>query len=265
MTATYSNDGTTSSVALVTGAGRGIGRAIAVELAASGHAIAVGARTEAEIAEAAEVIKASGGVARPVRIDITDEVSVREAVAEVVETLGAPTVVVNNAGLHMVGPFESFTPDDWMSLYRVNLVGAVNVIQEVLPLMRAAGGGRIVNIASTAGKMGSRLQSPYNASKHAMVGLTRCLALELAADNILVNAVCPGFTDTDLTTNALQKFSAASGQTVDEFRAALAAKVPLNRFLDPSEIAGLVALLAGPGGSGMTGQSITVAGGMLQD
>ena len=122
-----------------------------------------------------------------------------------------------------------------------------------------------VNIASTAGKMGSRLQSPYNASKHAMVGLTRCLALELAADNILVNAVCPGFTDTELTTNALQKFSAASGQTVDEFRAALAAKVPLNRFLDPSEIAGLVALLAGPGGSGMTGQSITVAGGMLQD
>lgn len=265
MTATYSNVGTTSSVALVTGGGRGIGRAIAVELAASGHAIAVGARTPAEIAEVAEAITASGGVARPVRIDITDEASVREAVAEVVETLGCPTVVVNNAGLHMAGRFESFTADDWMSLYRVNLVGAVNVIQEVLPLMRSAGSGRIVNIASTAGKMGSRLQSPYNASKHAMVGLTRCLALELAADNILVNAVCPGFTDTELTKSALQRFSAASGQTVDEFRAALAAKVPLNRFLDPSEIAGLVALLAGPGGSGMTGQSITVAGGMLQD
>jgi NAD(P)-dependent dehydrogenase (short-subunit alcohol dehydrogenase family) len=176
---------------------------------------------------------------------------------------GRLDTLVNNAGIYQSKTFLDYAPEDFQKLLDVNLFGVIHLMQTVLPRMQAQGYGRIVNIASTAGKWGSRNQSAYNVSKHAVVGLTRCVALEAAATGVTVNAICPGFVQTDMVETLKRGYAAIGGANGDQVVQAALARIPIGRVLDPSEIAALAIYLGSKESAGMTGQSILVDGGML--
>lgn len=250
-------------VALVTGASRGIGRAIAMKLAERGASVAVAARTTSDLSAVEKEIRSAGGIAVSIPVDVADPESVRALVDSVRRRLGPATVLVNNAGIHQPKPFLEYSLEEWRRMFDVNVIGTVTVSRAVLPEMIEAGHGRIINIASTAGKYGSLFQSPYNATKHAVVGLTRCLALETAASGVRVNAVCPGFVDTELIDRAVPGLARAMGVAEEEVVPTLVDKIPIGRFVEPREVAELVAYLAGPEADAVTGQALTISGGML--
>jgi NAD(P)-dependent dehydrogenase (short-subunit alcohol dehydrogenase family) len=250
--------------ALVTGASRGIGRAIAHSLAGQGANLCLMATDAARLAEVESSLAGLPGRCLSLALDVTDRAACREAVARASAEFGRIDILVNNAGIHHAGSFLSHEPEDFQRLLDVNLFGVIHMTQAVLPGMIERGYGRIVNIASTAGKWGSRNQAGYNVSKHAVVGLTRCVALETAAQGVTVNAICPGFVDTDMM-GSFRRDQAARGvaDPAAAIEAMLAARVPIGRALRTDEIAGLALYLASPQSSGMTGQSIIIDGGML--
>jgi len=170
-------------------------------------------------------------------------------------------ILINNAGQASSAPFLKTDAELWRRMMTINLDGTFHCIQEALPGMLAAGWGRIVNIASTAGLIGYPYVTAYCASKHGVIGLTRALALELAAKGVTVNAVCPGFTDTDIVKDAVANIVAKTGRTPEEARAQLAAQNPQKRLVQPGEVANAVAWLCLPGSDAITGQAIAVAGG----
>ncbi|MBL8333976.1 MAG: SDR family oxidoreductase, partial [Rubrivivax sp.] len=194
------------------------------------------------------------------------DVSRRDEVLALVDAaigrLGAIDALVNNAGIYHVAPFVDTTPEDFDRVLQVNLYGAWHVMQAVLRHMQAQRQGRVVNIASTAGKWGSMNQSAYNASKHALVGLTRCAALEMAPHQVTVNAICPGFVETDML-GEFSRHAALQGVSVEQAMANARARVPLRRFMQPEDIAELAVYLASDESRGMTGQSLQIDGGML--
>ena len=195
-------------------------------------------------------------------VNVADRAAVQSMVDTMVARMGGIDVLVNNAGIYHAASLLDTAPEDFDRVMQVNLYGAFHVLQLSLRQMRAQGAGKVVNIASTAGKGGSMNQSAYNASKHALVGLTRCAAVELGPLGICINAICPGFVETDM----LQNFSAHSAITGLSFEQILAngkARVPLRRFLQPQEIAHLAVYLGSAESDGMTGQSILLDGGML--
>jgi NAD(P)-dependent dehydrogenase (short-subunit alcohol dehydrogenase family) len=245
--------------ALVTGAGRGIGSAIVRTLASAGADVTLLGRSRPALeGVAAELgaIRTSCQVA-----DVSDAGSVRAAAAAARAAIGPITLLVNNAGQAPSGTLCNTSDAEWQSVLSVNLTGTFICMRECLPDMLQAGFGRIVNIASTAGLVGYPYVSAYCASKHGVIGLTRAAALETARRNVTVNAVCPGYTDTDLVREAVANISAKTGRDAQAALAELTSHNPQRRLVTPAEVADTVRWLCLRSSASITGQSIAIAGG----
>jgi len=249
-------------VAVVTGASRGIGRAIAMRLARDGASVAVLARGS-QAADVAAAISRDGATAIAVGCDVTQDDSVEAAFLNVRSGLGAVSILVNCAGRHVVGRLEDFRPADYRELFETNVLGAVRATLAALPDMKTLGSGRIINIASTAGRAGSLHQCPYNTTKHALLGFTRSAALELASSGITVNAVCPGWVETDMIRDLIDGQARLRNLGAEETEAQLLARVPIGRLVQPAEVAELCAYLVTPLAASVTGQAYTIDGGLL--
>jgi NAD(P)-dependent dehydrogenase (short-subunit alcohol dehydrogenase family) len=252
-----------SHIAFVTGASRGIGEAIAVALAGAGVRVAVSARTEADLQRVAASIHEKGGEAIPVVCDVTQPESIIHAVAQVQQTLGPITILVNNAGAAGSHKFVGHDDALWRKMIDVNLNSVYYVTKAVAPMMVEAKWGRIVNIASIASKVGGKYIAAYTASKHGVLGLTRALAAELAPHHITVNAVCPGYVDTPMTDQAVANIAARTKLSEAEARATLEKLNLQNRLITSEEVAHVVLMLIDENARGITGQAINVDGGMV--
>jgi NAD(P)-dependent dehydrogenase (short-subunit alcohol dehydrogenase family) len=246
--------------AIVTGASRGIGSAIAKALAAEGARVSLFGRDPATLAQLAEQL---GGTSRaiPVAVDVTAAASVHDAFATARRHFGPVHLLINNAGRAASAKLVDTDPALWNAILDVNLTGTYLCTRAAVPDMLQIGFGRIVNIASIAGLRGAAYISAYSASKHAVIGLTRSLALEFATKNLTVNAVCPGYTDTDIVKDAIVNIRAKTGRSEAEALAALVATNPQRRLIQPQEVAHTVLWLCKPGTESVTGQSIVIAGG----
>jgi len=248
--------------AVITGGGRGIGASVAAALAGLGADLTLMGRNEQTLEETRAAIgEAQDGKVFATRADVTDEESVAGAFAAAAEELGAPAILVNNAGAAASAPFKRMESALWHSMLAVNLTGVYLCTRQVLPAMLEADWGRVINIASTAGLVGYRYVTAYCAAKHGVIGLTRALALETSKTGVTVNAVCPGYTDTEMVGDAIRNIVAKTGASEDEARAQLAVHNPQGRLIDPQEVASAVAWLALPASRSITGQSVAVAGG----
>ena len=240
---------------IVTGGSRGIGLAIAAELAARGAVITLVARDASRLRDAGASL---GTKHAAIAADITVEADAERAMDAAAKQAGTPWALVNNAGSAEAASFLAGDSALWRRMLDVNLMAAVYCSRRVLPAMRAAGGGRIVNIASLAGLAGFRYVSAYVASKHALVGMTRALAMEVARDGVAVNAVCPGYTATPMLEESIASASARTGKSADEIRAVYAASNPGGRLIQPGEVARAVAWLCEPAQGALSGEAITV-------
>ena len=253
-------------IAFVTGGRQGIGRAIVETLAGAGAAVAAVDANPAVADLAAEIGHGpSGGDVIGLRADVTSGPDVAAAVAQANQRLGRVDILVNNAGI--VGRTRAFSWDGddevWLRTIDVNLVGTYRVTKAVVPQMIEARAGRVINVSSISGKQGSLGNSAYSASKHGVIGLTRTLALELAPRQISVNALVPGWVETEMARDGFRRLGHKSGGGEDEGRAMAAKMAPLGRVLDPEEVAGLAAYLASDEAGSITGQAITIDGGQV--
>jgi NAD(P)-dependent dehydrogenase (short-subunit alcohol dehydrogenase family) len=250
-------------VAFVTGGGRGIGRAVALALAREGAAVAVAARTAPQVEGVAREIVQAGGRALALVLDVTSSRAVNQAFLACADKLGAPLILVNNAGIAPSSKFLDIDEMTWEAVLKVNLTSAFLCTRAALPAMLQARSGRVINIASTAAKAGYRYTAAYTASKHGLLGLTRALALELAERGVTVNAVCPGFTRTEITAEGAKRIAARSGRSVDEAEAELRRLSPQGRLIEPEEVARVVVFLAQDEAQAITGQAWNVDGGAV--
>ena len=244
--------------ALVTGAGRGIGAAIAARLVAEGARVTVLSRTQTEIGAVARRL---GNAAQALKADVTHAQETRRAFEQAAGSFGPIDILVNNAGQARSGLLHKAPDELWHQMLAVNLTGAYHGIRAALPGMLERGFGRIVNIASTSGLRGYPYVAAYCAAKHGVIGLTRALALEVAQRGVTVNAVCPGFTETALVEDAIANIRKVTGRSAEAAREALTRTNPQGRLIEPAEVAHTVAWLCLPGSESVTGQSIAVAGG----
>lgn len=245
--------------ALVTGGGRGIGRAIAQALTEAGAAVTVLGRDR----QALERVVSEGAAAGFVVADVTMPDAVGRAVAEANSQRGAVHLMVANAGAAASAPFLKTGPESFRNMLDVNLLGVTNTVQAVLGAMMDLGYGRIVAVASTAGLKGYPYVSAYCAAKHAVIGFVRSLALETARTGVTVNAVCPGFTDTDLVAESLERIIEKTGRSREDALRDIVKHNPQGRLVDPREVADAVLWLCGEKSQSVTGQAIAVAGGEI--
>jgi NAD(P)-dependent dehydrogenase (short-subunit alcohol dehydrogenase family) len=250
-----------NKVAIITGAGSGIGRAVAERFAREGASLTIADIDETTGTEAANAINARGGEAYFHRTDTSDSASARDAVAATVARFGTVNILVNNAAAFVFGKVEDVTPEDWQRVFGVNVIGYAHMVRECLPELRKNGGGSIVNVASISAFIAQPAFVPYNTSKAAVAQLTRCLAMDLAADNIRVNGVCPGA----IHTRATDRHIAALGLDPEQAYADFGKDALLKRLGKPEEIAAGVLFLASDESSFMTGANIVMDGGASID
>jgi 3-hydroxybutyrate dehydrogenase len=252
-------------IALITGGGRGIGRAIALAFAREGAQIAVAARTTEQVeAVAQEISREFDVIALPLSCDVSDAQSVAVMVEEAETGFGRGVdILVNNAGVAESAPLVKTTDELWRRHLEINLSGTFYCMRAALPGMIERGWGRVINIASVAGKTGAPYIAAYSASKHGVLGITRSAALEVATKGITVNAICPGYVETEMTERAVENITARTGKSSDEARGVLEQMNPQGRLVTTEEVASLALLLASHEGRGINGQAINVDGGSV--
>lgn len=249
----------TGKHAVVTGGGKGIGAAISRSLAKAGATITIMGRD----AKALELI-ATELDAQPITVDLTNENAARRAFEDATKLAGPIDILINNVGAAESAPFEKTSIDSWNRMIALNMTVAFTCSREVLPSMRARSYGRVVNIASTASLKGYSYVAAYCAAKHGLLGLTKAMAAETARYGITVNAVCPGFTETELLARSVQTIMDATGRTEDKAREDLLRTNPQGRFITPEEVAAAVLWLCSPEANSVTGQAIAIDGGETQ-
>ena len=250
-------------VSLVTGGGRGIGWAIAHAIAGPDTCVTVAGRTRSQLDSTVRDLERLGGKALAIEMDVTSEASVADGMRELGRTAAHLDVLVNNAGVGGGEPVAGSNIARWRNTIDTNLTGMYLVTREAIALMRE--GGRIVNISSVLGRFGVPGYTAYCASKHGTIGFTRALALELAPRGITVNALCPGWVDTEMAAQGMQQGAAATGQTFERFRERALGAVPIKRIIQPEEVAELVRFVASPGAAAITGQTYNICGGQTLD
>jgi 3-hydroxybutyrate dehydrogenase len=249
--------------AVVTGGGRGIGRQVARDLAAAGARVALAARTLAEVEAAAAEIRAAGGAALAVRADVARADDVRALFQQARAELGPASILVSAAGVAPSAPLVKTSDEVWHQALETNLSGPFYCLREALPAMVEAGWGRVVNVASIAARTGAPYIAAYAASKHGLLGLTRCAALEVATRGVTVNAVCPGYVDTPMVDAGIARIVEKTGIPAAEARRRLEEMSPQKRMYTVQEVSALVLFLCSEEARGINGQALTIDGGSV--
>ena len=250
-----------AKIALITGGGSGIGKAIALKLAQNGAKVAIASRSQARVEQAAKELESLSLTVLPITMDVRNKADVERATDEIVSAWGSIHILVNNAGISGLSLMTDPGDGAWYDILDTNLNGMYLVTKAVLRHMPDQGGGRVINISSVLGKFGVPGYTAYCTTKHGMIGFTRALALEVVNRGITVNAICPGWVDTEMATLGISETAAHLGIAPAEFRAQATAAVPIKRFLGTDEIAEFVCYIASDAARGITGQAMNICGG----
>jgi len=253
----------TGRVAFVTGGGTGIGRAIAERFAHEGAAVAIAGRRDDKLAETADAISSAGGAVSRHVLDVRDIAATEQAIAAVVAERGRLDILVNNAGISGPTALDEVTPERWRDILQTNLDGAYFAARAALRHIKDHAGGRIINISSIGAQIPFPGWTAYCASKAGLVGVTKCLAMEVAARGITVNAILPGWVESDMSRTGVDHIAASMGKSVDDAMPLILSDVPLGRMSDAEEVAAMATHIASDEGRGMTGSCVVISNGAL--